>query len=385
MAGKSLPVSLPVLWPGTCSKSFHKTNENSDYISETFECSVDNLPGRHLSHGKLARGNYDVEGHIDFRTAGAGSGVCNKLSKTCFESFSSDSISGCRNRFPQYDSVPSDTKERTDHFTMPGSIESIRCLIKANDSIDRASFINSNSCSSSTFAVPIFATSTNSRVSREEKLQCTGSVIKRSEGGNSVVDIKPDAVQRETSNLTSPSIDHNFRCLSSGLGAASQGQTTEGPWTAEEQKHHINILELKAAKLAILTFIRMHPEVKSIHLQTDDIVGLSYIVKMGGTHNKVLSDISKEIWDFLLLKEITITIEYLPGVLNQEADFQSRSMKDSSEWKLKLQIFRALCNLRGTPDIDLFASRVSHQLLCYISWKLDPFSKGRDAFQRSYK
>ena len=164
MAGKSLRVSLPVLWPGTCSKKFHKTNENSDYISETFECSVDNLPGRHLSHGKLARGSYDIEGHIDLHIAE--SGVCNKLSKICFESFSSDSISGCRNRFPQYDSVPSDTKERTDHFAMPGSTESIRCLIKANYSIDRSSFINSNSCSSSTFAVPIFATSTNSRVSR---------------------------------------------------------------------------------------------------------------------------------------------------------------------------------------------------------------------------
>ena len=119
-----------------------------------------------------------------------------------------------------------------------------------------------------------------------------------------------------------------------GWGAACQGQTTGGPWTAEEQKHQINILELKAAKLAILTFIRMHSEVKSIDLQMDNIMGLSYIVKMGVTHNKVSSDISKEIWDFLLLQEITITVEYLPGVLNQETDFQSRSMKDSSEWEL---------------------------------------------------
>ena len=54
MAGKSLRVSLRVLWPGTCSENFHKTNENSDDISETFECSVDNLPGRHISHEKLA-------------------------------------------------------------------------------------------------------------------------------------------------------------------------------------------------------------------------------------------------------------------------------------------------------------------------------------------
>ena len=111
----------------------------------------------------------------------------------------------------------------------------------------------------------------------------------------------------------------------------------------------------------------MHPEVNSIHLQTDNIVGLSYIVKMGGTHNKVLSDISKEISDYLLLKEITIPLEYLPRVLNQEVDFYLRSMKDTSECKLKPRIFQALWNIRGTLDIDLFASRVSHQLSCYIS------------------
>ena len=74
MAGKSLRVisSALVLWPGTCSESFHKTNTNSDCISEKFECSVNNL-----SHGKLARGNHNVEGHLDFRIAE--SAVCNKL------------------------------------------------------------------------------------------------------------------------------------------------------------------------------------------------------------------------------------------------------------------------------------------------------------------
>ena len=56
-------------------------------------------------------------------------------------------------------------------------------------------------------------------------------------------------------------------------------------------------------------------------------------------------------------------------------------MKDSSKWKLKPQIFQALCNRRGATDIDLFVSRVSH---C-ISRKLNPFSKGMDAFQGSWK
>ena len=39
---------------------------------------------------------------------------------------------------------------------------------------------------------------------------------------------------------------------------------------------------------------------------------------------------------------------------------------------------------KGTLEMDLFASRVSHQLPQYISWKIDPFSQGRDPFQMSW-
>ena len=89
--------------------------------------------------------------------------------------------------------------------------------------------------------------------------------------------------------------------------------------------------------------------------------------------------------DYLLLKEITITVEYLPRVFNQEADFKSRSMKDSSESKLKPQIFQALCNIRETPDIDLFVSQVSHQRPCYkFPGKWTHSARG-DVFQTSWK
>ena len=171
-----------------------------------------------------------------------------------------------------------------------------------------------------------------------------------------------------------------------GWGAFYQGHRTRGSWTLLESKYHINVLELKAAKFAILTFTRMYPSVQSIHLQMDHIVALSYLVKVGVTQNKVLSDLSKEIWDYLLAKRITITTEYLPGALNKETNFQLRVVRDSSKWKLDYKVFQTICRRWKLPDIDLFASRISHQVPTYISptymsWKLDPFSKGRDVFQ----
>ena len=64
---------------------------------------------------------------------------------------------------------------------------------------------------------------------------------------------------------------------------------------------------------------------------------------------------------------ITITVEYLPVILNVEADFRSRSVTDSGEWKLNPETFRMICKALWAPDIDLFASRMSHQLPMYVS------------------
>ena len=41
----------------------------------------------------------------------------------------------------------------------------------------------------------------------------------------------------------------------------------------------------------------------------------------GEANNKILSDLAKSIWDYLLANGIMITVEYLPRVLNQESDF----------------------------------------------------------------
>ena len=130
-----------------------------------------------------------------------------------------------------------------------------------------------------------------------------------------------------------------------------------------------------------MTFPCLYPTAKKIQIKLDNIVALSYLVKMGGTRNHILAQIIKEIWEYLLDKGITITSEYLPGALNKEADMQSRTVKDSSEWKLSPVVFQNLNKFWWTPDIDLFASRVSHQVPNYVSWKLDPYSKGKDAFQ----
>ena len=168
-----------------------------------------------------------------------------------------------------------------------------------------------------------------------------------------------------------------------GWGAFCQNQSAVGPWSIIERKCHINVLELRAVKLAIMIFT-VNKKIQSIHMRMDNMAALKYLVKMGGTYSKEMVDLSKEIWGYLLQKQITLTAEYLPGIMNVEADRESHRATDSSEWKLNPIIFQKVCCLRGTPEKDLFASRVSKQLQRYMTWKLDPYSQGRDAFLISW-
>ena len=90
-------------------------------------------------------------------------------------------------------------------------------------------------------------------------------------------------------------------------------------WSVQEMKYNINILELLAVKLAILTFTK-YRDVKEIHLQVDNVVALTYLKKMGGSQNLKMVELAKEIWKYLLKWGITITAEYLSSKLNLTAD-----------------------------------------------------------------
>ena len=136
-------------------------------------------------------------------------------------------------------------------------------------------------------------------------------------------------------------------------------------------------------KNAILAFTK-EKTINAIHILTDNTTALSYLLKMGGMTDKTLVDISKDIWKYLILKQITITAEYLPGILNTRADWQSRHRKDFSKWKLSPILFQYICQNLGIPVIDLFASRLFNQIAKYFAWKPDPHSLGTDAMQQEW-
>lgn len=97
------------------------------------------------------------------------------------------------------------------------------------------------------------------------------------------------------------------------------GMETAGKRSVENRNLHINILELLRVKNAISAFSK-EKTINGIHIETYSTTALSYLLKMEGTRGKTLVDLSKDISKCQILKQITITAEYPPGILNTRSN-----------------------------------------------------------------
>ena len=163
-----------------------------------------------------------------------------------------------------------------------------------------------------------------------------------------------------------------------GWGAQCNGIMTGGRWNIQESRQHINILEMKAALLAIQSFLTTQVTMpQHIGLQMDNSTAVAYVNKRGGTRSSTLAALAAEIW--IQQKGIWITAQHLPGVQNVDADWASRHFNERTEWTLDKEIFARIVTKYYTPQVDLFASRLNHQLPLYVSRYPDPGAMEVDA------
>ena len=136
--------------------------------------------------------------------------------------------------------------------------------------------------------------------------------------------------EQQTTENRNATVNNSNGCFQSRLGGQSAREPPRGNLVISGRTKHINILELIAVKLAILTFT-IGKSVTVIHLQIDNMTALSYLVKMGGTLSPELLQVAKEIWDYLLANGKAVTAEYLPSSLSIHTDWQSRNHRDWSD------------------------------------------------------
>ena len=168
-----------------------------------------------------------------------------------------------------------------------------------------------------------------------------------------------------------------------GWGAFMDEDSTQGLWTEEEQKLHINVLELKAVLLGIQSLCKRCSN-EHLQVQMDNTTGITYINNMGGTKSALCNSITKEIILWCKERDIWVTACFIAGKDNVKADALSREFNLNLEWSLNDDIFDYLCTVYGQPDIDLFASRLNKKLSRYYSLFPDPYAIGINAFAHKW-
>ena len=174
-----------------------------------------------------------------------------------------------------------------------------------------------------------------------------------------VVDSKFETLQRSLDNTTSVLCYNKNRCLQEGVVCILSRDPNRRGMEIRGKGNAHKYSGIEGSDSASMSFHKQM-KMKAVHFQVDNTTALMYLLKMGGCGNKRLLDLAKDIWDYILKKEIMITAEYLPSCLNVEADWQAKNPRGSLEWKLLPQIFHQICQIKETPEIDLFASCLSY-------------------------
>ena len=151
-----------------------------------------------------------------------------------------------------------------------------------------------------------------------------------------------------------------------------------------EKRQHINVLELRAAELALNSFKHLW-QGSRVCLPLDNTTAVAQIVKIGSPNSRTCLIVMQEIMECVLYHGSAITAQYMAGKENIIANNQSRVFRDSSSWRLDPQVFRALIRMFPCLQVDLFADHLNHQLTCFWSWRLDPLAVGIDSLTKIWK
>ena len=165
-----------------------------------------------------------------------------------------------------------------------------------------------------------------------------------------------------------------------GWGAFFEGHSASGHWSPAEANFHISRLELRAVRLALQ---ELGPLVqgRSLRLLADNTTAVAYIRNQGGTHSLSLFLEARDLLQWCAAQDIILHPFFLPGHLNSLADLFSRqSQVLGTEWTLHVAVFRRLHQLVPSLSVDLFATRLNHQLPAFVSPCPDPLAWAVDAF-----
>ena len=164
-----------------------------------------------------------------------------------------------------------------------------------------------------------------------------------------------------------------------GVYFPSTKSKSGGLWDPREQTFHINLKEICAVWFGVQIYYK-NLQNCTVHIHTDNQVALYGLHQQGSTRSLLCNKYIAKIMQFLEERQLHLVVSYVRSELNCEADRASRLYEHDLEWSIPSEIFTKICKKWGTPQIDLFASRINHRVPRYCSWKPDPYAYAIDAF-----
>ena len=123
----------------------------------------------------------------------------------------------------------------------------------------------------------------------------------------------------------------------------------------------------------------------SVQVATDNTTVVAYINKQGGTRSWDRCALLWRLMSWCSQNHVILTARHVPGCINVIADQLSRKGQAlHSEWSLHPDIFTQICQIEGTPHIDLFATRFNNKLPLFVSPVPDPLCLQVDAMSMDW-
>lgn len=155
-------------------------------------------------------------------------------------------------------------------------------------------------------------------------------------------------------------------------------------WSPQERSWHINLRELFAIRWAFESRPHLFQN-QAISVLSDNLVVLSLIRRQGTLRSPSLLQETSRLLHRVQALGSTIKAVRIPGVYNTLADRLSRNLAPP-EWHLTSIATSQVFQRWGVPSVDLFASRESAIVPCYVTLDhLDDQALFVDALSREWK
>ena len=282
LVGKdALSVRMSLFWSRSSSSNIYQNFKDTNLFLRKASDSCDNISGKHGTHVTYTRTVINEQIYNNFFLTQMGFAI--NLKKSIL-------VSVQQTEFLGLETSKKGGRDWWDVSKTNGRQSNLKGYERVTGEIDFYNLSNFISKASDSFTV----TDANTDPEKKHEQRICDYSGPAGERGPVMVDNQYENLQWKFSVNSTPITNHISRCIKEGMGSSCQGITTGVQWSSVEKTWYINVLELDAVRLEILSFTKFK-KLNLIYLWADNMTTLSYLLNMGGTQSKHFKAIERNL------------------------------------------------------------------------------------------